>query len=111
MDTLFYSKNIRVINLEEHNEIIYIKHLGVKPYNEIKFACGKRAIVCYSLTYWHTVFKNFQRINKGVLINPQKIISEKGAQEVELTDNSIFVYSRRRRPHYLTRRSNKNLIK
>ena len=100
MNTLFPLRNMRVINLNERNEIIYIKHLGVQPYNEIKFACGKKAIVSYSLKYWHSVFKDFQLINRSVLINPQKVISKLGNQEVELTDNSKFIYSRRKHHTY-----------
>jgi DNA-binding LytR/AlgR family response regulator len=90
------SKKIRVIKPTEHKNIIYIKHLGKEPYNEVKFECGKKLIVSYSLTYWQTVFQDFQRINRKVLINPDKIISENGIPEVELSDNSKFLYSRRR---------------
>lgn len=86
----------RVIKLAERQNIIYIKHLGQEPYNEVKFDCGKKVIVSYSLSYWHSVFQNFERINKGVLINPEKIISPTGTQEVELMDNSKFMYSRRK---------------
>lgn len=86
----------RVIKLTEHQNILYIKHLGQEPYNEVKFDCGKKVIVSYSLSYWHSVFQNFERINKGVLINPEKIISQAGTQEVELMDNSKFSYSRRK---------------
>lgn len=89
-------KNIRVIKLTERHKIIYIKHLGQEPYNEIKFDCGKKVIVSYSLNYWHSVFQDFERINKSVLINPEKIISQMGIQEVELIDNSKFIYSRRK---------------
>jgi DNA-binding LytR/AlgR family response regulator len=89
-------RNSRIIKPQEHHKIIYIKHLGCEPYNEIKFDCGRTLIVSYSLTYWHSVFQDFQRINKSVLINPQKIISPKGIIEVELSDNSKFTYSRRK---------------
>ena len=89
-------RNSRVIKPQEHDKVIYIKHLGSEPYNEIKFDCGRILIVSYSLTYWHSVFQDFQRINKSVLINPQKVISEKGILEVELSDNSKFTYSRRK---------------
>ena len=89
-------KKTRIIKPAEHQNIIYIKHLGQKPYNEVKFDCGKRLIVCYSLTYWHSIFQDFHRINKGVLINPQKIINTVGLQEVELIDKSRFMYSRRK---------------
>jgi LytTr DNA-binding domain len=89
-------RNSRIIKPQEHHKIIYIKHLGCEPYNEIKFDCGRTLIVSYSLTYWHSVFQDFQRINKSVLINPQKIISPKGILEVELSDNSKFTYSRRK---------------
>ena len=90
------AKNTRVIKLTERHNILYIKHLGQEPYNEIKFECGKKVIVSYSLNYWHGVFQNFERINKSVLINPDKIISQSGSQEVELMDNSKFLYSRRK---------------
>lgn len=89
-------KKTRVIKLSECHKILYIKHLGQEPYNEIKFECGKKVIVSYSLTYWHSVFEDFQRINRGVLINPKKIISEAGIQEIELIDKSKFSYSRRK---------------
>ena len=89
-------KKTRVIKLTERQNIIYIKHLGSEPYNEIKFECGKKVVVSYSLTYWHGVFQNFERINKNVLINPEKIISQTGIMEVELIDNSKFLYSRRK---------------
>ncbi len=89
-------KKTRVIKLAESHNIVYIKHLGQEPYNEIKFVCGKKIIVSYSLSYWHSVFQNFERINKGVLINPEKIISQAGIMEVELIDNSKFLYSRRK---------------
>lgn len=89
-------RNSRVIKPQEHDEVIYIKHLGCKPYNEIKFDCGRTLIVCYSLNYWHSVFQDFQRINKSVLINPNKVISQEGFLEVELSDNSKFTYSRRK---------------
>ena len=90
------TRNTRVIQLNERHNIVYIKHLGQEPYNEIKFECGKTIIVSYSLNYWHSVFQDFQRINKSVLINPDKIISQIGIQEVELMDNSKFLYSRRK---------------
>ncbi|GGD54906.1 hypothetical protein GCM10011514_18860 [Emticicia aquatilis] len=89
-------RKTRVIKLAEHQNILYIKHLGQEPYNEVKFDCGKKLIVSYSLSYWQSVFQDFQRINKGVLINPQKVISQQGVQEVELADNSKFTYSRRK---------------
>jgi len=89
-------RNSRVIKPQEHHKVIYIRHLGSEPYNEIKFDCGRVLIVSYSLTYWHSVFQDFQRINKSVLINPQKVISPKGFLEVELSDNSKFTYSRRK---------------
>ncbi len=89
-------RKTRVIKLNERQNIIYIKHLGQEPYNEIKFICGKKIVVSYSLNYWHSVFQNFERINKGVLINPEKIISQAGIMEVELIDNSKFFYSRRK---------------
>lgn len=89
-------RNTRVIKLTERHNVLYIKHLGQEPYNEIKFACGKKVIVCYSLSYWHNIFQDFQRINKSVLINPNKIISKQGIAEVELIDNSKFMYSRRK---------------
>ncbi len=89
-------RNTRVIKPQEHHKVIYIKHLGCEPYNEIKFDCGRTLIVCYSLTYWHSVFQDFRRINKSVLINPNKIISEQGTAEVELSDKSKFLYSRRK---------------
>ncbi len=96
MLTLIQPKKTRVIKLQESHNIIYIKHLGQEPYNEIKFECGKKIVVSYSLNYWQTVFQDFQRINRSVLINPNKIISKIGFQEVELSDNSKFSYSRRR---------------
>lgn len=96
METTKTERNTRVIKIAEKHQIIYIKHLGIEPYNEIKFDCGKKIIVSYSLNYWQTVFRDFQRINKSVLINPHKIISAFGIQEVELTDNSKFMYSRRK---------------
>jgi LytTr DNA-binding domain len=89
-------RKTRVIKLTEYQNIIYIKHLGQEPYNEVKFDCGKKVIVSYSLSYWHSVFQNFERINRGVLINPEKVISQTGTQEVELMDNSKFMYSRRK---------------
>lgn len=96
MQTPEIHRKTRVIDLSQHHRVMYIKHLGVEPYNEIKFDCGKIVVVGYSLSYWHTVFRNFRRINHGVLINPNKIISEFGTQEVELSDNSKFMYSRRK---------------
>lgn len=90
------TRKTRVIKLTECHNIVYIKHLGQEPYNEIKFECGKKVIVSYSLSYWHSVFQNFERINKSVLINPEKIISQLGSHEVELMDNSKFLYSRRK---------------
>lgn len=89
-------RNSRVIKPQEHQNILYIKHLGQEPYNEVKFDCGKKLIVSYSLSYWQSVFQDFHRINKGVLINPEKIISQQGGAEVELSDNSKFTYSRRK---------------
>ena len=96
MQTPVQPKKTRIIKPTDHQDIIYIKHLGQEPYNEVKFECGKKLIVSYSLTYWHSVFQDFHRINKGVLINPQKIINKVGLQEVELSDKSIFSYSRRK---------------
>ena len=96
MEILVQPKKTRIIKPTDHQNIIYIKHLGQEPYNEVKFECGKKVIVSYSLSYWHSVFQDFHRINKGVLVNPQKIISQAGFQEVELIDNSKFNYSRRR---------------
>jgi len=90
------SRNSRVLNSNEESAIIYIKHLGIQPYNEVKFDCGKKVIVSYSLNYWQGVFQDFKRINKGVLINPQKVISPTTSFEVELIDNSRFTYSRRK---------------
>lgn len=99
-------RNSRVIKPQEHHKVIYIKHLGKEPYNEVKFDCGKKLIVSYSLNYWHSVFQDFHRINKGVLINPQKISSNKGSLcgtlEVELTDKSIFTYSRRKHKSFFS---------
>lgn len=89
-------RNSRVIKPQEHHNILYIKHLGQEPYNEVKFDCGKKLIVSYSLSYWQNVFQDFHRINKGVLINPDKVISKVGVLEVELCDNSKFTYSRRK---------------
>lgn len=89
-------RNTRVLNPQEENAIVYIKHLGSQPYNEVKFDCGKKVIVSYSLNYWQSIFQDFKRINKSVLINPQKIISSLKSQEVELSDNSRFTYSRRK---------------
>lgn len=89
-------RNSRILNLNEESAIIYIKHLGSQPYNEVKFDCGKKVIVSYILNYWHSVFQDFKRINKGVLINPQKVISPNTSFEVELIDNSRFTYSRRK---------------
>ncbi|RFS15387.1 LytTR family transcriptional regulator DNA-binding domain-containing protein [Emticicia sp. C21] len=90
------NRNSRVLNPNAESTIIYIKHLGNQPYNEVKFDCGKKVIVSYSLNYWQSVFQDFKRINKGVLINPQKVISPNASFEVELTDNSRFTYSRRK---------------
>ena len=90
------SRNTRIVKSEEEQSIVYIKHLGCQPYNEVKFDCGKKVIVSYSLNYWQSVFQDFKRINKGVLINPQKIISPDTSSEVELIDNSRFTYSRRK---------------
>lgn len=89
-------RNSRVIKPQEHDKVIYIKHLGQEPYNEVKFDCGKKIIVSYSLSYWQSVFQDFKRINKGVLINPDKVISQAGVLEVELCDNTKFTYSRRK---------------
>lgn len=88
-------RKTRVIQLAEYHSILYVKHLGTQPYNEIKFDCGKIIIVSYSLNYWQTVFQNFCRINKGILINPEKIISRQSGKVV-LSDNSSFTYSRRK---------------
>lgn len=90
------SRNSRVLNPKEENAIIYIRHLGNQPYNEVKFECGKKVIVSYSLNYWQNIFQDFKRINKSVLINPQKIISSIKSPEIELSDNSRFTYSRRK---------------
>jgi LytTr DNA-binding domain len=86
----------RVIHKADSPKILYIKHLGQEPYNEVKFDCGKKLIVSYSLNYWHSIFQDFYRINKGILINPEKIVSEIGSKEVELVDNSKFTFSRRK---------------
>ena len=90
------SRNSRVLNLKERSAIVYIRHLGNQPYNEVKFECGKKVIVSYSLNYWQRVFQDFKRINKSVLINPQKVISSTKSLEIELIDNSRFTYSRRK---------------
>jgi hypothetical protein len=88
-------KRVRAFALEKQPSILYVRHLGQEPYNEIKFECGKKIIVSGSLGYWHRVFQDFERINKGVLINPCKVVSELGKKEVVLTDKSIFQFSRR----------------
>lgn len=90
------SRNTRIIRPKEEQKIVYIKHLGRQPYNEVKFDCGKKIIVSYSLNYWQSVFQDFKRINKGVLINPQKVISPTQSPEIQLSDNSRFTYSRRK---------------
>ncbi len=95
-------KKTRVFNLKESINIIYIRHLGEQPYNEIKFQCGKKLIVSYSLSYWHQVFQSFHRINRGVLVNPAKISFVNDLQEVILIDDSIFTYSRRMSRKYLS---------
>lgn len=95
-------RNSRVIKSQEHHKVIYIKHLGIEPYNEVKFDCGKKLIVSYSLSYWHSVFQDFHRINKGVLINPKKVLSNSGTLEVELTDNTKFNYSRRKHKSFFS---------
>lgn len=92
----------RVIRKDDCHKILYIKHLGSEPYNEVKFDCGKKLIVSYSLSYWHSVFQDFHRINKGVLINPQKVLSNSGTLEVELTDNTKFNYSRRKHKSFFS---------
>lgn len=86
----------RIIRKADSHKILYIRHLGCEPYNEVKFDCGKKLIVSYSLSYWHSIFQDFHRINKGVLINPEKVLSNSGTLEVELTDNTKFNYSRRK---------------
>lgn len=96
------SRITRIVRKDESFKILYIKHLGREPYNEVKYDCGKKLIVSYSLSYWHSVFQDFHRINKGVLINPQKISSNKGSLEVELTDKSIFTYSRRKHKSFFS---------
>jgi hypothetical protein len=95
MDISIERRKVRLLQLTEYQSILYIKHLGTQPYNEIKFDCGKKLIVSYSLNYWQTVFQDFCRINKGILINPEKIISRESGKIV-LSDNSIFTYSRRK---------------
>lgn len=95
-------RNSRILKPHEHNTILYIKHLGKEPYNEVKFVCGKKLIVSYSLTYWQSVFQDFYRINKGVLINPKQIINNDGSLEVELADNSRFTYSRRKHKSFFS---------
>lgn len=92
----------RLIKPHESGNILYIKHLGREPYNEVKFECGRKLIVSYSLNFWHNVFQDFRRINKGVLINPQKIISNNDSKEVELTDNTKFTYSRRKHKSFFS---------
>jgi hypothetical protein len=86
----------RRIKVTDQPRILYIKHLGEQPYNEIKFDCGKKMIVCYSLTHWHNIFQDFIRISGGVLVNPEKMISPVGMKEVTLIDNTKFTCSRRR---------------
>jgi hypothetical protein len=88
-------RKMRLVHLAEYQSILYIKHLGTQPYNEIKFDCGKKLIVSYSLNYWQTVFQDFCRINKSILINPEKIISRNDGKIV-LSDDSTFTYSRRK---------------
>lgn len=96
MNISIEERKIRLVHLIEYQSIIlYIKHLGTQPYNEVKFDCGKKIIVSYSLNYWQTVFQDFRRINKGILINPEKIISRE-SEKIVLSDNSIFTYSRRK---------------
>ncbi|CAN1540563.1 LytTR DNA-binding domain containing protein [Spirosomataceae bacterium] len=100
MDISVERRKVRLIQLTEYPSILYIKHLGIQPYNEIKFDCGKKLIVSYSLNYWQTVFQDFCRINKGILINPEKIISRK-REKIMLSDHSIFTYSRRKYKDYV----------
>jgi len=95
MDISVERRKVRLVQLTEYPRILYIKHLGMQPYNEIKFDCGKKLIVSYSLNYWQTVFQDFCRINKSILINPEKIISRE-SEKIVLSDNSIFTYSRRK---------------
>lgn len=90
------TKKTRIIKAIDYSKILYIKHLGEQPYNEIKFDCGKTLIVSYSLNYWQTIFQDFQRINKGILINPKKVVSPTNIPQVVLSDNSTFHYSRRK---------------
>ncbi len=92
----------RIIRKDDSHKILYIRHLGSEPYNEVKFDCGKKLIVSYSLSYWHSIFQDFHRINKGVLINPQKVLSNSGTLEVELTDNTKFNYSRRKHKSFFS---------
>lgn len=89
-------RNTRVIKSEDYTKILYIKHLGKEPYNEIKFECGKKIIVSYSLSYWHKVFQYFRRVNNGVIVNPNKVVSNIDGQTLVLEDSSEFTYSRRR---------------
>jgi hypothetical protein len=95
MDISVERRKVRLVQLTEYPRILYIKHLGRQPYNEIKFDCGKKLIVSYSLNYWQTVFQDFCRINKSILINPEKIISRE-SEKIVLSDHSIFTYSRRK---------------
>jgi DNA-binding LytR/AlgR family response regulator len=95
MNRSIQKRKTRVIELTEYQTILYIKHLGKQPYNEVKFDCGKKLIVSYSLNYWQSVFQNFYRISRGILINPEKIVSQQRCIIV-LSDNSSFTYSRRK---------------
>ncbi len=95
MNNSVQNRKTRLIKQTEYSKILYIKHLGLQPYNEVKFDCGKTIIVSYSLNYWQTVFQNFYRINKSILINPEKIIS-RHCGKIVLSDSSSFTYSRRK---------------
>jgi DNA-binding LytR/AlgR family response regulator len=93
-------KKLRILKPRDYSQIVYIRHLGKQPYNEIKFECGRKLIVCYSLNYWQTLFQDFTRVNRSVLVNPAKIIRTVDSQEVILIDNSSFIYSRRMSKKY-----------
>lgn len=42
MNHSIQKRKTRVIELTEYQAILYIKHLGNQPYNEVKFDCGKK---------------------------------------------------------------------
>jgi hypothetical protein len=93
LDSILVRKT-RFFDLNEIPNILFIKSIRPGTYAKICFENGKIVIASYSLNYLNSIVgSNFMKVNRGVLVNKNKIISQE--KSVFLLGGHEFVFSRR----------------